>query len=518
MDRALTILIVDDSEADIEILRRHIDSIPGWTTDLLCFTDPAAACAELAQRVVDVVLLDYYLGARTGLDVLQTIRTAGDMRPVIMLTGRGDEEIAVETTRAGASDYLVKGKMHPEMLRRAVEGAITQFQLRQEKALLEERLSQSQKMETVGQLAGGVAHDFNNLLTGIMGYVELVLMRVRAPDVREDLEQVKAICRNMAELIQRLLSFSRRGRTEYETLDVNRIVDDVALVLKHSIPKNIAIHVEALPKELSVRGSPAMLQQVLLNLCINGAEAMPKGGHLTIRSRRVAVEPATQALHSAIAIGDYAVVEVQDTGIGIEPKDAERIFEPFFTTKNISLHKGTGLGLAVAWQNVQQHGGTIQVYSEPGRGTAFRVYLPIALEAPAAPAATPANDIPRGSETILVVDDEPPVRYVASKLLEQQGYKVHAAADGIEAIELFRRFHKEIAAVLLDISMPRMGGSDCFNHLVGIDPKVRVVFASGHDMRAECDALLARGVKQVVQKPYQTSELATVLRDVIDAE
>ncbi|MCX5758935.1 MAG: response regulator [Candidatus Hydrogenedentes bacterium] len=517
MEKRLTILVIDDSEADLEILRRHIEAVPGWTADVLAFTDPDAGRAEFAQRVVDVMLLDYYLGGQTGLDVLRAIRAGGDLRPIIMLTGRGDEEIAVETTRAGASDYLVKSKIQPEMLRRAVENAVAQHALRQEKALLEEELRQSQKMETVGQLAGGIAHDFNNLLTGIMGYVELALMRVQAPDVREDLEQVKDICQRMAELIQRLLSFSRRGVLKYETLDINQIVTDIAMVLKHSIPKNVEIRTELPPHELAVRGSAAMLQQVLLNLCVNGAEAMPDGGRLTIRTKRVLVEPMTQALYPMLALGDYAVVEVQDTGAGIDPKDTERIFEPFFTTKMVSSRKGTGLGLAVAWQNVRLHGGMIKVYSERGHGATFRVYVPFASELAGPIASAPRPEVPHGTETILLVDDEHPVRNVIGQLLQQLGYKVYTAADGLEAVDLFRRFHQEIVAVLLDLSMPHMGGSDCFDHLIRIDSHARVIFASGHDMQAGSREFLARGAKDVIQKPYQVSDLATRLRTVIDA-
>ncbi len=517
MEKRLTILVIDDSEADLEILRRHIEDVPGWTAEVLAFTEPEAGCAEFAKRVVDVMLLDYYLGGQTGLDVLRTIRAGGDVRPIIMLTGRGDEEIAAETTRAGASDYLVKSKVRPEVLRRAVENAVAQYVLRQEKALLEEELRQSQKMETVGQLAGGIAHDFNNLLMGIMGYVELALMKVQADDVREHLEQVRGICQNMAELIQRLLSFSRRGGVKYETLDINQVVTDIALVLKHSIHKDVEIRTELLPHELAVRGSAAMLQQVLLNLSVNGAEAMPEGGCLTIRTKRLLVEPITQALYPMLDAGEYALIEVQDTGAGIDPKDIERIFEPFFTTKRVSTHKGTGLGLAVAWQNVRHHGGVIKVYSERGRGATFRVYMPIVSELVDANPNVPNPEVPRGTETILLVDDEHPVRSVIGQLLQQLGYKVYTAADGLEAVDLFRRFHEGIAVVLLDLSMPHMGGSDCFDRLIRIDPHARVIFSSGHDMEASASEFLARGAKDIIQKPYQVGDLATRLRIVIDA-
>jgi signal transduction histidine kinase len=340
-ERKLTLLVIDDDPGDAVLLRRQLEDIPGWEAEVTVYQDPAEARSHLRNRAVDFVIVDYLLGPVRGLEVLKDIRGEGDERPVILLTGHGDERIAAEITRAGADDYLVKAEMTPDQLRRSIENALAQFRLRQEKALLSEELRQSQKMEAIGQLAGGLAHDFNNMLTGILGFVELALMKSHEKEVESDLRQVQATALRMKELIRRLLSFSRRSRAEYAPVELGQLVRELEAILAHSIPKNIDLKIEMGRENLSLYGNAAMLHQVLLNLCLNAVEAMPQGGTLRIGLRKAEAAPEIRSRYPHLSECPVAALEIEDTGKGIAREHLERIFEPFYTTKNLSSEKGT---------------------------------------------------------------------------------------------------------------------------------------------------------------------------------
>jgi len=513
--RKLTLLVIDDDPGDAVLLRRQLEEIPGWEAEVTVYQDPAEARRHLRKRAVDIIILDYLLGPVTGLEVLKDIRGEGDERPVILLTGHGDERIAAEITRAGADDYLVKAEMTPDQLRRSIENAFAQFRLRQEKALLSEELRQSQKMEAIGQLAGGLAHDFNNMLTGILGFVELALMKSHEKEVESDLRQVQAAALRMKELIRRLLSFSRRSRAEYAPVELGQLVRELEAILAHSIPKNIDLKIEMGRENLSLYGNAAMLHQVLLNLCLNAVEAMPQGGTLRIGLKKAEAAPEIRARYPHLSECPVAALEVEDTGKGIAREHLERIFEPFYTTKNLSSEKGTGLGLAIVWQNVREHDGAVEVTSEPGQGTVFRIYLPLG-KANGQPGSPPAEErITEGSETILVVDDEALVRDVASRMLKRLGYRVLMAADGRAAIDTYSENAGEIDAVILDLSMPGMDGEACLEELLKIDSGVRVLISSGHNLD-ELNDSVSKTIRGVVQKPYQIRELASRVRSVLD--
>ncbi|MCP4642971.1 MAG: response regulator [bacterium] len=511
----LTLLAIDDDPADLEILRRHVGHVPDWQAELLAHPTLESAQEDLKRRMIDAILLDYVLGGQTGLDVLKRLRHLGDERPIIMLTGQGDERLAADLIREGANDYLVKGELTPDLLRRSVDGALARARLQQEKVLLEEQLRQSQRMETIGQLAGGIAHDFNNMLTGIMGYVELALLRARDQEIENDLLQIQSTCRHMADLIQRLLSFSRHGSQEFAPTDLCQALREVQVVLAHTLPKDTEMAMEMPDHELVINGSTAMLHQIFLNLCMNAAEAMPDGGHITVRASNVDVDSEPRPDQPSLAPGEHALLEVHDTGKGIDKESLSRIFEPLFTTKTLGKKKGTGLGLAVVWQNVRDHSGVITVYSEEGHGTTFRVYLPLIRESTQQSRSSSLQEIPTGSESILIVDDEQVVRNVASQMLQRLGYRVFAAADGVEALATYRELPGEIDAVLLDVAMPRMGGEECLRGLIDMDPEVRVIMSSGHDMSARDDDLVSKGAKGTIQKPYQLADLARRIRALL---
>jgi CheY-like chemotaxis protein len=370
-------------------------------------------------------------------------------------------------------------------------------------------------MEAVGTLAGGIAHDFNNMLTGIMGFLELAIMKSRGRDVERDLRHVQASCETMAELIHRLLAFSSHQGFTNEIVSLRAVLTELEVILSHTIPKDISIRIELPEEDIVVRGNGSQIHQVFLNLCINAAQAMPEGGNLNVKVERLTADKNYLLTHDSLTEGEYYVTQVSDTGIGISKRTLERIFEPFFTTKNLSSKKGTGLGLAVTWQIVKEHGGHIDVYSELGEGSTFRVFLPISTESVTGTKESEPIELPGGDETILLVDDEAIVLAVASELLEQLGYTVRRAEDGISAEEIYRDSHHEIDLVILDLSMPRMGGRECLKRLRRINPNVPAIFSSGHNMEAARESLLAEGAQEVIQKPYRMEELARKIRAVV---
>lgn len=513
----ITAFILDDDPRDLELLRRDLEDIPGWLVQVLGFNDWETGRKELTRRAVDVIFLDYLLGQETGLEVLREIRGSGDQRPVIVMTGQGDEQIAAEITRAGADDYLVKGLFNSDTLRRSIEGATLRYQLRREKALLSEQLQQSQKMETIGTLAGGIAHDFNNMLTAIMGYVELALVKSEGREIRKELDYIQTACRQMAELVQRILSFSRRENSGLSLINLGQIIKESDAVLRHTISKQIEVRVKLAQESLMINANASMLHQVLLNLCVNAAEAMRDNGVLTIHAEKMLVDSEFALAHPSIKEGAYIRLEVQDTGEGMDQETRERIFEPFFTTKTLGTRKGTGLGLAVVWQNIAAHNGLINVDSEPGRGTTFKIYLPLTRkDRENIPQRASEGEIPTGSECLLVVDDEKLVRELTGTMLQSLGYTVYSAPDGETAIKTYLEIQDKIGAVLLDISMPRMDGEECLTRLLKIDPDVRVLFSSGHDMAAKLTNLKALGAKGVIQKPYRIRDMARQIRALLD--
>ena len=352
---------------------------------------------------------------------------------------------------------------------------------------LEEQLRQSQKLEALGQLAGGIAHDFNNLLTVILGNLELALTQVEgASAIRASLESAAQAARQAAELTRQMLGFARRQPLQTVSIDLNTLVQEEIRLLRHSIDSRITIQYQPAEEPAYIRGDPVQMQQVLMNLCLNARDAMPQGGLLTITIALLAhATPSSAAAHPSDQPKPCIRLSVADTGCGMTKEVKNRIFDPFFTTKGIG--QGTGLGLAVVYGVVRAHGGWIECESAPGQGTRFDIYLPYApAETPSSSArqemaevAFPAS-VPSPGETILVVDDEPYVRAVAVAALQQAGYCVLTAEDGLQAVELVQQAADRIDLIVLDASMPRLCGREAYEHLRQLHPTVPILFASGH--------------------------------------
>ncbi|HEX9020259.1 MAG TPA: PAS domain S-box protein [Nitrospirota bacterium] len=383
----------------------------------------------------------------------------------------------------------------------------------EERRKLEEQLFQSQKLEALGTLAGGIAHDFNNLLASILGYASLAKADLTSGDpVYQHVDIIESASLRASELTQQLLAFAKGGKYDPKPNDMNAVVRDAASLLSSTVGKNIAVSVqegEGLRPALCDAGQ---VQQAILNICINGRDAMPKGGTLTLKAENVSLSIDDVQFFVDVPPGDYVRISVSDTGLGMDRETRKHIFEPFFTTKK----EGTGLGLSLAYSIVRKNNGFIQVYSEPGRGSRFQVNLPACMTEELCAKKREIIDLRRGSETILVVDDEPAITDLARQILRRYGYSVLTAGEGREAVELYQQRRGEIAAVLLDMVMPGMDGRDVFARLRAINPYVKVIASSGYGQDRDADDLLKQGAAGFVQKPYRIAELVRVVGDVVE--
>jgi two-component system cell cycle sensor histidine kinase/response regulator CckA len=385
---------------------------------------------------------------------------------------------------------------------------------------LEQQLQHAQKFEAFGQLAGGIAHDFNNVVGAILGWAELgeELAASSDPTLETYFKKIHFQCDRVTALIRQLLAFARRQILEPRSLSLNQTVHEVMNLLDKVIGKDIEIKT-ALAEDLSaVRADPTQIEQVLINLCINSRDAMPKGGRITIETRNAGFSEEDCRRTAGSQPGRFAELRVNDTGTGMDAATRERIFEPFFTTKGTG--KGTGLGLATVYGIVKQHNGFIQVESEPGQGSTFRIFLPV-NETPTAGEFRPAifDDLPvrGGTETILLADDHDGICEMAQSVLTAKGYHVLVAHDGEEAVEIFTAHRDRISLVLLDVIMPRRSGPEVYAAIKALNPGVSVVFAIGYSNETAVLADLAERGVVVLRKPYSPSALCRRVREVLDA-
>jgi PAS domain S-box-containing protein len=385
-----------------------------------------------------------------------------------------------------------------------------------EHAALDQQLRQAQKMETVGQLAGGVAHDFNNILTGISGYTELALEQLdTASPMREDLAEVLRLSKRAAELTRQLLAFSRRQTLQPQIININDMVADTTKMLKRVLGENIDLQFAPAPDLGNVRADPMQLEQVLMNLAINARDAMPAGGKLTIETANVELDAEYAASHISVVPGRYVMMAVSDTGHGMDAATRSRLFEPFFTTKDKS--KGTGLGLATAYGIVKQHGGHIWVYSEPGKGATFKIYLPRVEEAASVLKPPVEPSMTRGEETILIVEDEPAVGAIAERALKARGYTVLIARSAEEAEGLFSEHHERISLLLTDVVLPGINGPKLYERLRTRDPSLKVLYMSGHTGNATVHQGVLDAGAAFMQKPFTLEMIARKVRQVLDS-
>ncbi|NLE75814.1 MAG: response regulator, partial [Chloroflexi bacterium] len=382
---------------------------------------------------------------------------------------------------------------------------------------MEAQFLQAQKMETVGRLAGGVAHDFNNLLTAISGYSTLALDNLGPTDpLREDIEQVIKASNRAAALTRQLLAFSRRQIIQPRIVNLNDLMLELDKMLRRLIGEDIEMVTLPAPGLGSVRVDPTQIEQILVNLAVNARDAMTEGGKLTIETDNVALDREYALHHVGVVPGEYVMLAVSDTGCGIPEDVRARIFEPFFTAKDVG--KGSGLGLPIVYGIVKQHGGHIFVYSEEGHGTSFKIYLPQVAGQPTPTAnQPPVSKLPTGTETVLLVEDEPLVRAMAKRILLGQGYTVLEASNGDEAIWLAQEHLGEIHLLLTDVVMPGMSGKELSWRLQTLRPTLRILYISGYASNAIVHGGVLDQGTEFLQKPFTISTLAHKVREVLES-
>jgi two-component system cell cycle sensor histidine kinase/response regulator CckA len=403
---------------------------------------------------------------------------------------------------------------------RSSEGDIDGFEMIvedvTERRLLESQFRQAQKMEAIGRLAGGIAHDFNNLLTAMLGYSDLLLDQFAESDPsRYDVLEIKKAAERASSLTRQLLAFSRKQVLQPKPLDLNSIVSGFDKMLRRLIGEDVEL-ITALGDDLGrVKADPGQVEQIIMNLAVNARDAMPNGGKLIIETNNVELDAAYARRHEPVIPGRYVVLAVSDTGCGMDDEVKSHLFEPFFSTKERG--KGTGLGLATVYGIVKQSGGYIWVYSEPGRGASFKIYLPridgTVVDAAGSPRTSGATS---GDETVLVVEDEPAVRRLAVEVLRRHGYQVLEAADGGEAMKVAERHPGNIHVLITDLVMPEMNGVDLAGRLIARRPATRVLYISGYTDEAVARGGVLEPGTNFLQKPFNSYRLASTVRQVLD--
>jgi CheY-like chemotaxis protein len=372
-------------------------------------------------------------------------------------------------------------------------------------------------MEAVGTLAGGIAHDFNNALTGIVGFGELLRIRLAGDEQSlHDLDEILRCAERAATLTRQLLTFARRQVIEPVNMDLGALVADLMKLIGKVVGEHIEVKTSLNKNVPTIFADRGQIEQVVMNLCLNARDAIPEGGRLVVETEDVYLEEEYVRQNPYMKTGRYALLTVSDTGVGMDEKTRERVFEPFFTTKGPD--KGTGLGLAMVYGIVKQHGGFIHLYSEPGKGTAFKVYFPaVKAQSDAVPAKSGEEILRGGKETILLAEDEESIRSFIERTLKELGYAVLVARNGEEAIEIFRQ-HKEIALAVLDVVMPRKGGKEAFDEMHKANPNLKVIYMSGYSADAIHDSFVLTPGMPFLQKPFGPTVLARKVRGTLDTQ
>jgi two-component system cell cycle sensor histidine kinase/response regulator CckA len=385
-----------------------------------------------------------------------------------------------------------------------------------ERKLLEQRYMQAQKMESIGLLAGGIAHDFNNILGGILGYASWMKTGIKEDDIFfKPVDTIEKSAQRAAELTGQLLAFARGGKYDIKAANLNSVIAESLKIISGTFDKSIVIETD-LDKSLpTVEIDIGQIQQVLINLCVNARDAMPGGGRMTIQSALAVL--GEDDVHSQLDArpGWFAVLTVSDTGIGMDDHVKQRIFEPFFTTKEKG--KGTGLGLSMVYGVVKNHGGFVNVYSEVGDGSAFKIYLPLSGK-PEVMERDSDEEMAGGHESILIIDDEEVIREVAGEILSSYGYRVQLAADGEEGVKIYKKQEPRSDLVILDMIMPRQGGRETLLKLKKINPAIKVLFSTGYSQNEKVNEIISLGVSGFIQKPYQVNNLLSKVREILDGK
>jgi signal transduction histidine kinase len=516
-----SVLVVEDDPGVNKLVCRNLQR-EGITVQSAL---TAADALKIIYRDPGLLLvLDYKLPDMTGTELIEKLKAEQYNIPFIAMTGFGDQKIAVEIMKLGARDYIVKDSDFIEHLPRLINRTLKQIstenmleQAEKDKTKLEQQLRHAQKMEAVGVLAGGVAHDFNNLLTVIHGYSEFAIAEVdQGSTLYLKLEQVQRAAERAATLTRQLLLFSRKQDIEKRPVNINTTIDDMLKMLLRMIGEDITVETKFGEGIFIVEADIGSIEQVIMNIVLNARDALPEGGRLTIATENITLsEKDCLAVHNARP-GAYICVSISDTGTGIDKETLQYIFDPFFTTKGEG--KGTGLGLSIVYGIVKQHDGWINVYSKPGTGTTFKIYL----QATELDVELKKEEILRLSDFrgngqhILVVEDDNGIREWSIIALGANGYVVSEARNAEEAMQAFEKQRNEIAMVISDVVMPGKPGYQLAEQLLAKKPEIKVMLSSGYTgERLQSEKIRDSGFR-FLQKPYTMIQLLSLVKEVLE--
>ncbi len=506
---ATRVLLIEDDPDDRVLVTDYLVGTDRAAFGLEFAGALSAGLKRLSTGTVDAILLDLFLPDSQGYETFIRTHTHAPRVPIVILTGLNDEELGIRAVRHGAQDYLRKENLSAEVLVRAIRYAI-------ERKQAEEQLRQSQKMEAIGQLAGGVAHDFNNLLGVILGNAEILQSCALGGEVApRALAHICQAAKSAASLTTQLLAFSRSRAVRAIIFNPNEVIRQSGELLHHLLHKGIAIDIRTDPDLGNVHADPGQIEQIILNLAVNARDAMPQGGTLTIETQNAKLDGNYLSAPGAIQPGHYVMLSVSDTGIGMDMETQGRIFEPFFTTKS----QGTGLGLATVRGIITQNDGHIEVYSEPGRGTTMKVYLPrVTKQAANDETGAPLRLTQRATETILLVEDNVDVREVSREFLATTGYTVLEAGSFDDAVAIARNHRGTIHLLLTDVMLPSGNGREIAAEVSLLRPQTAVRFMSGcaENVIAEHGALGPAIV--LLQKPFTRNQLLSFVREALDTQ
>ena len=515
------ILYIDDNPNDIRLIQDMIGQHNLHSDDMDAFHFLGASSLkdgfDLAGRQnIDLILLDLFLAETKGIDTFRRCLEHASDIPIIVLTGLEDEMLAVQAVREGAQDYLTKNHVDSFGLNRSIRYAIERKALSVEKDKLRAQLLQSQKMEAIGRLAGGVAHDFNNLMTAVQGFTDVLMMRTEHghPNYRA-LEQIRIASSRAADLTRKMLMFSRRHMSKFEPVEINAVIEDLLKMLTRVIGEDIEIGTQ-LSKDLpKINGDKGSIEQLILNLAVNAKEAMPDGGSLYMTTEQTDIKNVSQK-EPEIEPGTYVKITVEDNGSGISKEDLAHIFDPFFSTKNIAL--SSGLGLSVAYGIIRQHKGWIDVQSEVGQGTTFQLYFPVIAETSEKREEAPVDleSLKGKGRRILLVEDSEGVREFATMALEENDYEVYAVTTSGEALEVMSNHHGKIDIVLTDVVLPDKSGIQLVEELLEKNPSLKILLSSGYtDQKSQWPVIQEKGYP-FLQKPYSLTELIQTVHRLLE--
>ena len=490
LDKARDAILVYDLEGKIIFWNQGAERIYGWTRQETTNRNIGELLHADPQKFTEL----------NGLTVQE-----GEWHGELQHLTKDKHEIVVEARCTLVRD----NEGHPKSVL-AIHTEIT------EKKKLEAQFMRAQRMESIGTLAGGIAHDLNNILAPILMSIGILKETATSPQTLKILQTIETSSRRGADIVRQVLSFARGLKGERIEIQPQRLLKDIKDIVRETFPKDIRLEFSAPSDTWAIMGDPTQVHQIFLNLCVNARDAMPHGGTLTVNAENCVLDDQYAATNIQTKVGRYVNINVTDSGTGIPPELLEKIFEPFFTTKD--LHHGTGLGLSTVMGIVKSHEGVVNVYSEPGHGTTFKIYLP-AMETSSVESMEPSSpaSLPRGNgETILVVDDEASILTITSQTLQTFGYRVLTAMDGAEAVAVYASHVKEIAIVLTDTMMPIMDGPATIHALMRINPSVKILAASGLNANGGETRLPGIDAKHFLMKPYTAAALLKALRTILD--